>query len=304
MKAGLALEARRFPRSFALKLTCPFALCAAVALAGCGSNGSGKDGSPTNDAGTSGTNTMTTGGSSAGGSGATGGGSCTEVADPSEMVSVPAGDFPMGCNAAVDKDCADDEKPQHTVTLSAFEIDRTEVTQAQYTACVLAGSCEPAACDWSCDKTTYPASCVTWSQANSYCAWAQKRLPTEAEWEKAARGADGNKYPWGNGEPTCDLANIAGCNDGAVAVGSLSAGASPYGALDMAGNMVEFVADWYDEKYYADSPAADPTGPATGKRYGGRGGGYKSDADFVRTSKRDWYDSTDNAPSLGFRCAR
>ena len=89
-----------------------------------------------------------------------------------------------------------------------------------------------------------------------------------------------------------------------MAAGSLEAGASPFGALDMAGNMVEMVSDWYEETYYATSPAADPTGPSGGNRYGGRGGGYKSAAEWMRASKRDWYDPADEGASLGFRCAR
>jgi formylglycine-generating enzyme required for sulfatase activity len=145
---------------------------------------------------------------------------------------------------------------------------------------------------------------VTWQQASNYCAWAGKHLPTEAEWEKASRGDQGNVYPWGNGAASCSLANMAGCGGGLQSVGSLSAGASPYGALDMAGNVVELVADFYDEKYYATSPTSDPPGPPSGKRYSGRGGGFKSNADFVRASKRDWYDPTDSAVSLGFRCAK
>jgi formylglycine-generating enzyme required for sulfatase activity len=229
---------------------------------------------------------------------------CTATADPSEMVQVPAGDFDMGCNDAVDDACSDDEKPLHTLSMSGFEIDRTEVTQAQYTACLSAGKCEAPSCDWNCDNQDFPASCVTWTQANAYCGWAGKRLPTEAEWEKAARGEQDTKYPWGNDEPDCSLANMSGCTSAAMAVGSLDAGKSPFGALDMAGNVVEFVADWYDEAYYTDSPAADPPGPKSGKRYVGRGGGFNSGAEFLRTSKRDWYDATDTAAALGFRCAR
>jgi len=210
----------------------------------------------------------------------------------------------MGCNADVDSGCADDEKPMHVVTLSAFEIDKTEVTQAQYSACLAAGACEAPSCDWDCDHADFPASCVTWAQASAYCAFVGERLPTEAEWEKAARGDQGLKYPWGNGEPDCTLANMDGCGNQAMAVGSLPSGASPYGALDMAGNMVELVADRYDATYYASSPSVDPQGPPAGTRYSGRGGGFKSPGDFLRTSKRDWYDATDAGASLGFRCAR
>jgi formylglycine-generating enzyme required for sulfatase activity len=228
---------------------------------------------------------------------------CTGDDTPAKTVDVPAGDFPMGCNSAVDMDCADDEKPLHTVTLAAFKIDRTEVTQAQYAACVSAGACNAPSCSWDCSKADNPATCLLQSDAKAYCAWAGGRLPSEAEWEKAARGSAGNKYPWGNSEPDCTLANMSGCGGAVQPVGSLSAGASPYGALDMAGNVVEMVADWYDAAYYASSPSSDPTGPASGTRYGGRGGGFKSAALFQRTSKRDWYDLTDTAAGLGFRCA-
>jgi formylglycine-generating enzyme required for sulfatase activity len=269
-------------------------------VAACGSNGKPKD----DDGG----GATSAGGSAAtagtGATGATGGFNCTDSAEPGEMVEVPAGEFGMGCNDAVDKNCSDDEKPLHTVSLSTFAIGRTEVTQAEFTACVLDGACQPPTCDWNCDNASFPAGCVTWGQANAYCSWAGQRLPTEAEWEKAARGEQGNKYPWGNTEPDCKLANMAGCSDAAVAVGSLTAGASPYGALDMAGNMVELVSDRYGEDYYAASPATDPQGPGSGSRYVGRGGGFKSEAQFLRASKRDWYDATDAGLSLGFRCAR
>ena len=149
-----------------------------------------------------------------------------------------------------------------------------------------------------------PAGCVNFQQAKDYCEFAGRRLPSEAEWEKAARGSEGAVFPWGDDAPDCTLANMAGCSDGLSPAGSLEAGASPYGALDMAGNVVEMVADWYDASYYESSPAMDPPGPSSGEKYVGRGGGYRSEAPWLRASKRDWYDLTDSAASLGFRCAR
>ena len=229
---------------------------------------------------------------------------CTSSATPGALVEIPAGDFIMGCNAEVDDECLADERPMHTVSLSSFEIERTEVTQDAYTACVTEGVCEPPSCAWDCDATELPASCITIDQASAYCDWAGRRLPTEAEWEKAARGDAGAKYPWGNGEPNCTLVNMSGCGDSAMPVGSLPGGASPYGAFDMAGNMVEMVSDWYDEAFYGLSPSTDPTGPAMGTRFTGRGGGYLSEATWQRASKRDWYDLEDASASLGFRCAR
>ncbi|HEV8547659.1 MAG TPA: SUMF1/EgtB/PvdO family nonheme iron enzyme [Polyangiaceae bacterium] len=235
------------------------------------------------------------------GDGTTEGFACTSDAEPGETVAVDGGDFDMGC---LDGDtCEDDELPSHTVTLSAFEIDKLEVTQDQYAACVTAGGCPEPSCAWDCTLGDYPASCVDWNAAASYCAWAGKRLPTEAEWEMAARGTDGRKYPWGDEEPDCTRTNMAGCGDTSLPVGSLPKGASASGALDMAGNMVELVADIYDASYYQTSPAADPTGPSTGERHVGRGGGFLSEAKWQRAAKRDWYDSDDQGVSLGFRCA-
>ncbi len=220
-----------------------------------------------------------------------------------EMVAVPAGAYIIGCNAVVDSECLSDELPMHTVQLSAFSIERTEVTQAQYGACVTAGSCGAPSCAWECGRGAYPANCVVWAQAKEYCAWAGRRLPSEAEWEAAARGPNGQKYPWGNQAPDCALANMLGCSGESDAVGSHPTGASPFGALDMAGNMVEMVEDWFSPTYYSVSPTDDPTGPTTGTTYGGRGGGYLSEAVWQRASSRDWYDLTDEYASLGFRCA-
>lgn len=283
----------------------------AAILCGCGTKS--NDGDDPGSGGSSG-ETSTSGGQSnemggkgaGGGEGGAGAGksfACESAAVPGEAVKVPAAAFPMGCNGGVDKECKDDEKPMHTVSLDAFEIDRTEVTQAQYAACVNAGECTAPACEWDCAAGELPAGCVHWSDAKAYCTWAKGHLPTEAEWELAARGTDGRAFPWGDGAPDCDHVNMEGCGDKAANVGSHPKGASPYGAMDMAGNVVEMVADFYGATYYAASPATDPTGPASGAHYVGRGGGYKSEAVWQRASARDTYDSGDASASLGFRCA-
>jgi len=239
-----------------------------------------------------------------GGQGGTGTFACSSEAEAGDMVTIPAADFSMGCEQSLDPACEAYERPAHTVTLAEFEIDRTEVTQDAYTACVEAGACGPPDCEWDCEETTLPAACVTWAQARAYCTWRERRLPTEAEWEKAARGVDGRLYPWGDQEPDCDLVNMAGCGDEADPVGTHPSGASPYGALDMAGTVGELVNDFDDESYYASSPARNPMGPESGTRYVGRGGGYRSTAAWQRAASRDWYDATDASEPMGFRCAR
>ncbi|HMJ11558.1 MAG TPA: SUMF1/EgtB/PvdO family nonheme iron enzyme [Polyangiaceae bacterium] len=253
------------------------------------------------------------GGNDPGGAGGSGGSSgdagtvplnCTSSGDRGEMVSVPAGEFLMGCNSAVDNQCEPREQPGRQVTLNAFQIDKTEVTQDQYTACVDAGACAEPACEWNCEQMDLPATCILWADAKKYCEWAGKRLPSEAEWEKAARGTDGRKFPWGNEAPSCELLNMVDCVDGASPAGAYPDGASPYGALDMAGNMVEMVADWYDERYYQSAPSTNPKGPGTGTTFSGRGGGWLSAAVWHRTSQRDWYGQDKQGKSLGFRCAQ
>jgi len=165
----------------------------------------------------------------------------------------------------------DDERPQLDVYLDAFWIDRTEVTNAQFEQCVKEGQCtsptkgciprNPTYLD--SEKGNYPVVCVDWYNAQAYCQWAGRRLPTNAEWEKAARGTDGRIYPWGNDTPRCYLANTQACVAMADEVGLRPEGASPYGALDMLGNVTEWVSDWYDKDYYTYSTKDNPPGPTS-----------------------------------------
>lgn len=232
-------------------------------------------------------------------------GADTDAGPVDDMVAVPAGAFLMGCDPAVIEDCPADQLPLHAVTLSAFEIDRTEVTQEAYAVCVDAGACPVPACEWDpAARPRYPVTCVTWPQARDYCAFAGKRLPTEAEWEKAARGTSGGLYPWGNDEPTCARANAFGCVGAPQPVGIHPDGASPYGAQDLAGNIAEYVADYYAADYYATSPTMDPTGPATGTKRVRRGGGFGGSAAWITTFVRVSVGNGAAKPHIGFRCAR
>ena len=221
----------------------------------------------------------------------------------SDMVLVPGGAFFMGCNAALDMACSADEMPAHMVTVSAFQIEITEVTNAAYGECVAAHACTPSNGAGN-TLPTYPVVGVDDAQAAAYCAFRGRRLPTEAEWEKAARGTDRRVYPWGNAMPNCDLANSYGCSGTAEPVGSHPTGASPYGVLDIAGNVEEWVADWYDPSYYASAPTSDPQGPATGTHRVRRGGTFRYVVPFLRCSNRGDMDPPGATPNLGFRCAR
>jgi formylglycine-generating enzyme required for sulfatase activity len=235
----------------------------------------------------------------------------TSPADGMVMVYVPAGEFLMG-SADSDSQASSNEKPQHMVYLDAYWIDQTEVTNAQYARCVAAGKCRP---PWSTYSNThnlyygeqqfesYPVILVSWDDAQAYCAWVSRRLPTEAEWEKAARGPYGRIYPWGNRQPGCDLANFAGCAGNTSAVGSFPAGASPYGALDVAGNVWEWVQDWYGETYYADSPSNNPDGPSSGQYRVLRGGSWNYNWwDTIRVAYRYFSDPDYRDFDFGFRC--
>ncbi|MFN7951685.1 MAG: SUMF1/EgtB/PvdO family nonheme iron enzyme [bacterium] len=236
--------------------------------------------------------------------------------DP-DMVFVPAGAFTMGSN-----DGQSDEQPVHTITLSAFWIDRHEVTVDDYLSCVADTACvDPNGvfgtndyCNYGAPgRGSHPVNCIDRAKATAYCTWASKRLPTEAEWEKAARGAlDSRTYPWGDTEASCDyavmsddLAGGTGCGaDQTDVVGLKPAGLSVYGGYDMAGNVWEWVSDWYDATYYATSPATNPTGPATGTTRIVRGGSWFHDFSYQRLANRNSVPPSYSTPSTGFRCAR
>jgi len=252
---------------------------------------------------------------------------------PSDMILIPAGTFRMGSD-----DGAEDQKPVHEVTLAGFCIDRTEVTVAAYAECVREGTCPPAptTADWPgireedkaidslfCngtreDRQEHPINCVSRTLAETFCRAMDKRLPTEEEWEYAARGDDGRMFPWGNAAPAANLLNSLGDetaamgarlghpgwktmfdgNDGwesTAAVGSYPAGASPFGVLDMAGNVWEFTSSGYSEDYHTEPG---------GQRFVYRGGGWGADnISFIRTTYRGKGVREYRGADLGFRCA-
>lgn len=233
--------------------------------------------------------------------------------DLDALVEVPAGTFWMGC-APTDTNCDTDETPYHEVYLDAYLIEMYEVTAGRYEECVTAGGCTytpsgSAGCTLETPgQEDYPANCITWNRANAFCAWTGRQLPTEAQWEKAARGTNGAIRPWGDDPADCDHAVFSdpvlgtGCGTGGVwPVGSKPLGVSPYGAYDMAGNVMEHIADRYDAAYFTYSPYSNPTGPVTGARMRKDWGYLIAGPDSVRASNRGQTGTGD--PYTGFRCA-
>ena len=241
------------------------------------------------------------------------------------MIVVPAGWFLMGSDKKVDRNAYPAEFPQRRVYLNGFEIDRYEVTALKYLKFVIATG-RPPLPDWRYDggnfqesMADHPVMHVSWNDADAYCKWAGKRLPTEAEWEKAARGDDGRVYPWGN-----QMAGLSRANYGRTGlsgpvrdrperlllyppitrVNKYENSVSPYGVHQMAGNVAEWVADWYSKDYYVGAPDTNPKGPDSGTQRGFRGGGWMDSTPSVRAAQRNGAEPTTRMNWLGFRCAR
>ena len=249
----------------------------------------------------------------------------SDITDPHgvSMRLVPAGEFTMGSDAdnalavcqkyssGCDGGWYVDEEPPHTVSLDAFYIDTYEVTNALYADCVNEGACRPPTQSSTDTRPSYydeaefddfPVLYVDWNMATTYCEWRGGRLPTEAEWEKAARGTDGRAFPWGQ-EADDTYANYGVANGDTTRVGEYESGKSAYGVYDMAGNVWEWVSDWYAERYYQNSPASNPTGPDSGDGKVVRGGSWYDTAELIRTSVRNRFDPAEVQNNFGFRCA-
>jgi formylglycine-generating enzyme required for sulfatase activity len=245
--------------------------------------------------------------------------------DAMPQVYIPEGIFYMG---GVDPKAATDEKPVHQVTMHGFWLDRVEITNGMYDLCVKAGACKIPMEIKSTSRQVYftnpefndyPVIYVTWLQAKTYCEWAGRRLPTEAEWERAARGDDTRTYPWGDQSPDASHANFNSYFGDTTRVGSLPSGVSPYGVFDLSGNVAEWTNDFYDSDYYASGVNFNPPGPSARSAYFYRvvrGGTYQDADPDIRVSKRssvlgsnvgalvdspEW--RGEFSPKIGFRCA-
>ena len=221
--------------------------------------------------------------------------------DGSTLVFISEGEFGMG-----EADGADN--PLHTVQLSPYWIQQSEVTNRQYGLCVSSGQCSPpsdarrAIAVSEPTQADVPVTGMTWQQSSEYCIWIQGSLPTEAQWEKAARGPESRVYPWGDAAPSCDLLNFENCIGYPTEVRQYADGQSYYKLFDMAGNVFEWVSDWYDSAYYPTSPVSDPTGPTTGITRGFRSSSYYSFSADIKLARRLYMEPEKFREDLGFRC--
>ena len=220
--------------------------------------------------------------------------------DGSALVFVPAGEFTMGSGVP--------DAPQKAVYLGDYWIYKTEVTNSMYAFCVSVGACAPPAQELGTPVydnpvyANYPVVGVSWDMAANYCSWIGGGLPTEAQWEKAARGSAGAQYPWGSTEANCDVGNFVGCVGALTDVTKYEDGASPYGVLDMAGNVLEWVNDFYGENYYNSAPEENPTGPENGEFRVVRGSGFETDYEQIDSAVRHYAGNAWHNRDLGFRC--
>lgn len=233
----------------------------------------------------------------------------TTPAPQTPMVEIPAGHFTMGSDGT---QALEDERPSHRVWLDAYSIDVHEVTTGQYAAFIAAAK---RSLPWKWETVDLaqhgdrPVIGVDWGDAEAYCTWIGKRLPTEAEWEKAARGTDARLYPWGSQTPTSELANFAlgarfSYNQVLLPVRSHEAGKSPYGLYHMAGNAYEWVQDWYGTNYYETSPDKNPPGPSQGQFRVLRGGSWSDLPKYLLTYGRFKLPPETKNSYTGFRCAK
>jgi formylglycine-generating enzyme required for sulfatase activity len=238
--------------------------------------------------------------------------SATKISPIDHMVQIyiPAGTFMQGTKLDLG-DEPTNETPQRKVFLSAYWIDKTLVTNAMYRNCIADGQCgklvqnETENYNFTAGGAAdHPVVYVTWANSQKYCNWVGGSLPTEAQWEKAARGSrEAREYPWGDENPNSSLLNFNNQLGSTTITGSYPTGASPYGVLDMAGNVREWVADWYQDDYYTVAPPTNPPGPVTGTKKVLKGGGWNDPSNYVRISIRLAHDPTSPGSNRGFRCA-
>ncbi len=221
--------------------------------------------------------------------------------DGSTLIYVPPAEFVMG-NGGFDA-------PEHNVTLEGFWLQQTKVTNRMFAQCVAVGACSTPTQEIggpvysNPEFANHPVVGVSYEQSQAYCTWVQGRLPTEAEWEKAARGLNGNPYPWGSDQPACDLLNFGYCLGRTTEVDAFPQGASSYGIYDLAGNVFEWVSDWYGESYYSTAPLVNPTGPDTGEYRVIRGSSFETDPNQSESAIRHYLNPSNHRRDTGFRCA-